>query len=248
MSSYARSTEQGQIDEAPGLMLVTSGIPYGVFNAALLTESFAGDAAAIDEAVRIASRNYRQRRLPWSCWTCEDHFQPDVRPRAGYIFTRLGLRLVAEHHGMLAHPVAPPERTLPAMDLRRVADDVTRRDFIRISSSVFCVPPRVADRVYGSERFWEGHMVGWVGYVNGKPVSTAATDCDASAVGVYSVATIAAYRGRGYGERVTRHALEAAMAASGHRQSILQSTAAGFPLYSRMGYRPATRFAVYVSE
>jgi ribosomal protein S18 acetylase RimI-like enzyme len=72
-------------------------------------------------------------------------------------------------------------------------------------------------------------MTGWVGYVNSQPVTTAVTCVDGEAIGVYSVATVREHRGRGYGETITRFAIDAA-------------------LYRRMGYRPVGRFAVYVAE
>ena len=248
MSSYAQSTEHGDVTEAPGLALVSSGIPYAVFNAALLTPSFAGDVPAIEESVRVAARHYGERRLPWSCWTCQDLLLPEVRERAHAIFGRLGMRLVAEHQGMSTEQLTAASRVLPEMEMRQVSDEATRRDFVRVASSVFYVPPVVARQVYGSERYWRGHMVGWVGYLDGRPVSTAATVRGAGAVGVYCVATMAPHRGRGCAERITRHALERATPGSEYWRSILQSTPAGMPLYERMGYRAGTRFAVYVSQ
>jgi ribosomal protein S18 acetylase RimI-like enzyme len=247
MSNYARSTEHGEVTEADGLLLVNSGVRYAVFNAAVLTASFRGDAAAVEECVHTAARHFRARRQPWSCWVCEDLLQPDVREQSRRQFERLGLQLVAEHVGMTADLVQPPLRALPAMDARRVAGPESRRDFVRLASTVFHLPPRVARQVYDSERFWNGNLVGWVGYVDGTPVSTAATDIHAGVIGVYSVATSSEHRRRGYGEWITRHALEAARQTSGLTRSILQSTTAGLSLYRRMGYRPATRFGVYIS-
>jgi ribosomal protein S18 acetylase RimI-like enzyme len=248
MTSYARSSESGEVTEAPGVLMVNSGVPYAVFNSALLTESFSGDITGIERTVRLAADHYRRRRLPWSCWTCDDFYLDGVRDLAPRVFGRLGLRMVAEHQGMIADRVAPLDRPLPAMEVREVKEDATRRDFVRVAADVFYVPGKVAGRVYGSDRFWRGHMVGWVGYVQGRPVSIAATDTDAAAVGVYSVGTISGLRGRGYGECVTRHAVESAQRATGHHRSTLQSTLAGLALYRRLGYRPASRFSVYVSE
>ena len=139
-------------------------------------------------------------------------------------------------------------RDLPEMKILPVTDETTRRDFVRVASTVFYVPPAVARQIYGSERYWRSQMVGWVGYLNGRPVSTAATHNGAGAVGVYCVATLASHRGRGCAERITRYAVERAMPGSGYRRLILQSTPAGLQLYERMGYRTGTRFAVYVSQ
>jgi ribosomal protein S18 acetylase RimI-like enzyme len=247
MANYSRSTPQGEVSERPGLLLVNSGVPYAVFNAALPTDSFGGDARAIDECVRNAASHYASRNMPWSCWVCEDFFHEDVRGRSRRMFERLGLQLVAEHQGMVADRIEPPRRPPAALDLRLVGDPETRRDFIRIASAAFHLPPAVARMIYDSESYWQGQVVGWVGYARDKPVSTAATCTVNGAVGVYSVATLREYRGRGYGEWITRRALAEAQRDAGPDRSILQSTQAGRSLYIRMGYRPVGRFAVYIS-
>ena len=246
MSSYARSTEQGEVTESPGVVMVNSGVPYSVFNAALLTESITGNLGALTDALNHAERHYERRKMPWSCWTCEDYFDGDLRRDARNLLSQRGLRLVAEHSGMIADSIAAPDRVLPPMEVRRVSDHATRSDFIRVASEVFYLPRGVARRVYDSDRYWEASMVGWVGYVNERPVSTAATDSSAGSVGLYSVATLNGYRKRGYGERITRHALESARRATGFERSILQSTRSGLAMYSRLGYRPLARFLVYV--
>ena len=139
-------------------------------------------------------------------------------------------------------------RELPPLEVRPVHDRETRLGFIQVAGSSFHLPNHVARLIYDSERYWHGDMTGWVGYVRGKAVATAVTCVDSGAVGLYSVATLREFRRRGYGEAVTRHALDAARSVSGIERSILQSTPAGFSMYSRMGYRPMGQFAVYVSE
>lgn len=246
MSNYSRSSESGDVTEVPGLLMVDSGVPYAVFNAALPTDSFRGDLQAIREIVGIAARHYGSRRQPWSCWVCEDLIASEARDFGRHEFERLRLQLVAEHTGMAADSLDQPARPLPEMEMRRVAAIETRRDFIRIASAVFHLPPPVARQIYDSERYWDGHMAGWVGYAGGRAVSTAVTDASGGVVGLYSVATTRDQRRRGYGERIARLAVAEAQRESGYSRTILQSTAAGLSLYRRMGYRPSARFAVYV--
>ncbi|MEO7649899.1 MAG: GNAT family N-acetyltransferase, partial [Bryobacteraceae bacterium] len=68
------------------------------------------------------------------------------------------------------------------------------------------------------------------------------------AIGVYNVATIPAYRRRGFGEAVMRHAIEAARSESGEERTILQATEHGLSLYLSMGYKVVTNVAVYASR
>lgn len=53
--------------------------------------------------------------------------------------------------------------------------------------------------------------------------------------GIYHVATLPAYRGRGIGKAITRVAMQAARRA-GHRQAVLFATPSGFPLYQHLGF------------
>lgn len=59
--------------------------------------------------------------------------------------------------------------------------------------------------------------------------------------GVYGVATIPTMRRRGYGEALTK----AAMNAAAHLPAALQSSQAGIPLYLKMGFREIAQFEVW---
>ena len=91
---------------------------------------------------------------------------------------------------------------------------------------------------------WD-RFLGYVGYHDGEPVSTAAIVIGAGVAGVYNVATIPGSQRHGYGEVVMRHALAAAQREYGVERTLLQSTPSGYRLYERMGYRPVTTVAVY---
>ena len=86
-----------------------------------------------------------------------------------------------------------------------------------------------------------------VGYHGGSPVATAATVTSNGVIGLYNVATAPEHRQRGYGEAITRHALDAATRENGVGGIVLQSTSQGLRLYERMGFQPVTRVLVYNS-
>jgi ribosomal protein S18 acetylase RimI-like enzyme len=86
-----------------------------------------------------------------------------------------------------------------------------------------------------------------VGYLNGLPVTTAATVPSRGAIGLYNVATDPSFRGRGFGEAITRHVMTEAAIQYGSRRMILQSTSHGLRLYERLGFQAVTRILVYNS-
>ena len=146
----------------------------------------------------------------------------------------------------MRHTIAPPAKPLPRLEIRRVGSGSTRDDFCAIGSLCFHVPITWFSEVFDSESVWQ-RFSAHVGYLDGTPVSTTAVIVNSEALGVYNVATVPEYRGRGFGEAVMRHALEEARREHGIERSILQSTPAGLHLYQRMGYRTVTSVAVYAT-
>jgi len=249
MSSYAAATPAGDVVSMDDLRLVSSGVDYPVFNAVLLAKPFQGSSEEWRELLWEAAAHYKARRLGWSLWLSEEMLPRASLPLARASAARVGLRLIAEHHGMVAPEIRPTERGLKEkLEFRPVSDAPARADFCSVILRVFSVPSDIARRIYGSAEFWAGQYKAWVAYIGSQPVATMATCTTAEAVGVYSVGTLARYRGRGIGEAITRHGLQHASNAAGISRSILQSTPAGIPLYRRMGYQGAGRFQVYISS
>lgn len=245
MSAYSRSTEAGEVARFPGLVLVSSGIDYAVFNSAVFA-----DAADHETIVRLAGEArefYVHRKIGWSCWFCPELLDDGSCPRLSQLLERWGLQCVAEHQCMMSDRVTPAARPLPALNVREVQDPQSRLDFIHVCVRTFGLPAAIARQIYGSERFWRGALRGWVGYAGGWPVTTAATEAAEGSIGVYSVATLPEFRRRGYGEAITRHSIREATTACGLECSTLQSTPAGLTLYRGMGYKPCGRFLVFAT-
>jgi ribosomal protein S18 acetylase RimI-like enzyme len=247
LSCYALSDPQGFVEEWPGLCLISSGVRYPSFNSALLTVPVRG-WRELKELIEAARSHFATLRLPWSFWLCEDMLDASGRKESATLLSRAGMRLVAEYHGMETEELKPPGHDLPQFEIRRVETPATRRAFFELMSEIFELPEDVSRAIYGGERYWSSHMIAWVGYVNGKPVCSAATATAAGAIGVYSVGTIPALRRRGFAEAITRHALERARQSSAVRRTILQSTSLGLGLYRRMGFEPITRVSVYIRD
>ena len=75
-------------------------------------------------------------------------------------------------------------------------------------------------------------------------VSTAAGFTIDGAVAIFSVATPAEYRGRGYGAAITAHAAKEGFAA-GADLAALQSSAMGESVYLRLGFREVESYMAY---
>jgi len=156
--------------------------------------------------------------------------------------------VISHPPGMLAEALKPPVRALPALECRPVRDAAARAAFAEITANSFDIPYMVARSVYSREQAWQGDYHGFVGVVNGQVVAIAAMVAAAGALGVYSLATVPAFRRKGYGEALLRAAAGEMSRRTGLTRLVLQSTEAGYELYRRMGFRDVTRFTVYLTK
>jgi len=245
--ALAEDRRSGDVREIGGVAIASAGTSFQMFNAAFLSSPVA-DAADLERRTLIARVQFESRGLEWSFWVCEDLLPPRLRKQAERIFNRCGLRLAVQLPGMCADRLLPPRRALPELEIRRVDDDATRLAFCDIGCTCFHVPLNWFREIFLRRRLWENGFVGWIGYLDGEPVVTAATVTAAGAVGVYNVATLPAHRRRGHGEAIVRYALDRARRESGCERTILQATDYGLQLYLSMGYRTVTTVNVYASE
>jgi ribosomal protein S18 acetylase RimI-like enzyme len=149
---------------------------------------------------------------------------------------------------MLAAALRPPERALPAIECRPVADQPARDAFAAITSVCFDIPYGVSQAVYQTERAWRGTYRGYVGFAQGKPVSIVAIVAAEGILGVYSLATSPEHRRCGYGEALLRAAVAAESARTGPAPVVLQSTETGYRLYRRLGFRDVASFTVFLTK
>ncbi|MGI8743782.1 MAG: GNAT family N-acetyltransferase [Bryobacteraceae bacterium] len=241
----ARST--GEIRDIPGVCLISCGLNYAAFNAALLSEPLSADVNELRTRIQAPAHHFCSRNLRWTYWLCDDYLHPSLRRESRSLFNSLGLATLTEPPGMFAERLLPPKRRLPDLVVRPVADEPTRRAFAHITSVAFEIPQTICRDIYGSSLAWEGDFHGFVGYVDNLPVATAATIVTAGVAGVYSVGTLPHCRKRGYAEALMRHALSMEREKSGIEATVLQATQSGLRMYEQMGYSKITKFSVYIS-
>lgn len=86
----------------------------------------------------------------------------------------------------------------------------------------------------------------YVGMVGGEVVTTGMGVTLGDFVGIFNIATPPEHRGHGYGAAVTARAASDGFS-SGARWSYLQSSAAGFGVYDRLGYTTVERWDCWVA-
>jgi ribosomal protein S18 acetylase RimI-like enzyme len=245
---FGQARNTGEVRDLPGVSLIFCGLNYAAFNAALVAEPIDSDPRALDRVIDVSSKQFDSRNVRWTCWVCEDFLGQSLRRESSRIFSRHGLRPLTEAPGMYAERLLPPRRALPSLEIEMVSDDRTRGAFAHIMSVAFDIPYSVCLAIYGAERAWMGELRGYVGFVNQRPVTTAAAIITGDVVGLYSVATVPEHRRLGYAEAIMRKIVEEAGRSSGIERTVLQATQSGLSLYERMGYRSVTNFNVYIAD
>jgi ribosomal protein S18 acetylase RimI-like enzyme len=236
----------GRLQDLEGLTVVSSGIDFGVFNSAMLT-NLAG-AREFESLVQRADMFFAEGSLRWSFWLCDDMLEKNVRRQASELFREKRLNLVAQTPGMLLETRDIATRQMPGLKIRTVADARTRFDFSQLSTAIFSLPFDIAQRIYSESPVWQQSMVGWVAYKDEQPVGIVALVYEDGVAGIYSLGTLPEHRRNGYGEAMLLHALRFAEQTGGCKYSALQATDQGMGLYRRLGYRTVTTFSVYLRQ
>jgi GNAT superfamily N-acetyltransferase len=241
---FARTRSAGLITELDGVSVASSGMAFHMFNAAFLSTPV-DSGEDLERRIDLAAGLLGANDFRWAFWACEAKMGGSAATAATRLFRRHGLVPALRHPGLACRRLAPPTRPTPGLEIRPVVDAAGRAAFAHVNAIAFRIPFEWCRELYDVEALWDGSFFGYVGFVGGDAVSTSATLVAADAVGVYAVATLPDHEHRGYGEAMTRHALALAGEKAGTELSILQATAAGLPLYRRMGYDVVTHFTVY---
>ncbi len=235
----------GKVHEDRDLEWFVTGLPHPLFNGVMAARLAPRD---VDLKIDAIVDEFRSRGLPleWNVGAL-------TRPRD------LGRHLLA--HG-LEHTL---EVSVMAMDLRElpeseelpeglvISEARTRPDLetcVRIAHTAFGIPVVFAGRLAEIERGLDPdrreRARHFLGRFRGNPVATSELFLSAGVAGLYFVGTLPGEERRGFGRAMTLAALGAARD-SGFRVGTLQATAAGFPIYRRLGFREYYRIGLYAA-
>ena len=137
---------------------------------------------------------------------------------------------------------APPRP--PGLTVVEVHDERTLDDLNAVVIAGYGLPPSCADHMWTLDVLGDARYRAWVGYVDGRPVTTASACLAAGLVGVSVVATVPGARGHGYGEAITWVAVMVAP----NRDATLQASDMGRPVYERMGFETIQTFTTWTTD
>jgi GNAT superfamily N-acetyltransferase len=227
------------VRRAGGVALVATGQPFRLFNQVLVEDAEATEAAIADA---VAATRARGDRFVVNLRTVEDD-------RFLGIVQRLGLSPLSPRPwmpGMALHPLpGPVVPTAGGYEIRPVADAAGLEDHVRTVTEGFEMPEPVVRSIVSPASAARPEVTFYVGYADGRPVSSGLGVRTGRTIGVYNIATVPAARKRGYGAAMTAR-IAADGAAAGCDVAILQASEMGRPIYERLGYRTVVEYMGYI--
>jgi ribosomal protein S18 acetylase RimI-like enzyme len=211
-----------------------SAAPHPWFTGALSSDHpKAGDEAFVAEVIE----HFRQKGVNTFTWWLEPHLRPSDWES---VLSAHGFGFSDDTPGM-AVDLQTLNQALPAVDgleIHTVTDAESLHTWIKVFIYGYGLPPAWESMVY--EMYLKLGLDlparNYLGYLNGKPVSTSSLFLGGGAAGIYSVATLPEARGKGLGAALTLQPLLDARE-MGYHAGVLQSSDMGFNIYKKLGFR-----------
>ncbi|MEW5351205.1 GNAT family N-acetyltransferase [Streptomyces sp. 16-176A] len=232
------------VRDLPGLAVRWADCRFAFWNCVTLTEVGA-DAALVAERLRQAANIMRAKKQPGFLWLFEDLLDGGARAELAEAAERAGLQHAFPGTGMAGDLLPVPDPAHPDLTFVRVRTDDHLRAYADINSRAYGFPSEEGrDGLVGSA-LWKNDVYAYLGLRDGVPVTCAGAVEAQCRLFVVLVATLPEWERRGYGEAVTRKALHEGARATGLTRATLHATAAGAPVYPRIGFRPNSPMHFY---
>jgi GNAT superfamily N-acetyltransferase len=226
-----------------GVLTLLTGLPMDWFNQILIEGEHATPAAVLDAVIQARAQGIdfvvRLRH------GIDDRFIPTL--------IQAGLEAAAPETatpGMVASPIdrdAIAKQAVPELDIQRVTDAVGIDAHRQTATAGFGADPAVAQGTVCADLLGGPDCVLYVGYAVGIPVVSGLGWRTGRTIGVYSIATIASARRRGYAAAMTARIVADGVLA-GCDVAALQASEMGRPIYERLGFRTVVRYTAYTDR
>lgn len=232
----ALSTASGMaVLEDGALLCVTTGAPVAFLNVGFVRRPLDDPEAGLARAVAF----FDGQRLPFVI-----RIREGLDAEAERAAERLGLPYTDTVPGMTLHPVPEPPPPPAGLRITRVSDDAELNVFQEAMSAGFGMPIDIARRLMTRRTIGTDGLECYVGRVDGATVGVSSLFRIGRTAGVYNVAILPAFRGRGFGAAMTWHPVARGRAA-GCDVAVLQASKMGLPVYARMGFRVVAPYRTF---
>lgn len=241
------SDPRADVRDLPGVSVRWAESRFVFWNCLTLTEVGA-EPEVLAERLDRAAGIMREKSRPGFLWVFEDLLAAHAREALPAAAERAGLELAFSGTGMAGDVLPLPEPRHPELTFVRVSTEEHVEAYADLNSRAYGFALADGrDGLVGSE-LWRTGIHAYLGLRRGVPVTAAAAlECDGRLF-VVLVATAPGSERRGFGEAVTRKALHEGARATGLTRATLHATAAGAPVYPRIGFVPNSPIRFYTTS
>lgn len=232
------------VRDLPGIAVRWADCRFAFWNCVTFTEVGA-DTALVERRLAEAADIMRAKTRPGFLWVFEDLLDAQARTALAAAAERAGLVYAFPGTGMAGDLLPVPDPAHPDLTFVRVRTDEQVRAYADLNSRAYGFPPEDGRDGLAGSTLWKEEVHAYLGLRDGVPVTCAATVEAEGRLFVILVATDPRWERRGYGEAVTRKALHEGARATGLTRATLHATAAGAPVYPRIGFAPNSPLRFY---
>lgn len=226
----------GTVQQADGVIATLGNVDLPFLNACL-HDGPLSDLDTVRARLRTAKDLAADCPHPWLFVLCEDWAPMGWEG----VLEEEGFEVAIVSTGMVADDLSPPSRPLPELEFRRVLTEDTARDVAELNGHAYEMPLSMVECICNLH-MWHEDSYGYVGYLDGTPVTCSATFPVNNTAYVAFVATHLDHLRKGYAEAVMRHSVQKGMEGMGVSRTTLHATEVGRPLYAAMGYVGESKF------
>ncbi len=232
------------VRDLPGIAVRWADSRFGFWNCITLTEADAG-AELLRQRLNQAVDIMRTKRHPGLLWLFEDLLDDEARSALETTAEQAGLQYAFPGTGMAGDLLPIPEPVHPDLTFARVGTDEQLRAYADLQSRAYGFPLEEGREGLVGSALWKNGLHAYLALRRDEPVACAAAIEARGRLFITFVATDPRWQRKGYGEAVTRKALYEGARATGLTRATLHATAAGAPVYPRIGFKPNTRIHFY---
>lgn len=232
------------VRDLPGMAVRWAESRFSFWNCVTLTDVGIG-RARLEAQLSQAAEIMRGKSRTGFLWVFDDALTDDARKVLTLTAEQAGLSFALSATGMAGNVLPIPEPVHPKLTFVRVSATDHLRSYADLNSRAYGFPPEDTRDGFRQSELWTKDMFAYIGFEDGNPVTCAATLPADDRLLVVLVATAPEAQRQGYGEAITRKALYEGWRASGLTRATLHATAAGAPVYRRIGFAPNSPISFY---
>jgi GNAT superfamily N-acetyltransferase len=230
----------GVYDDGAVLRIMWADSIMGVLNAIAIQPSHVNEKDLQSSFILVAEYLRNQNRKGYT-WLFEESCEPEIWASMISVADTSGLRLSQSSVAMAVpkpsgtNPYIYPEPAVPHISFQLIRTKRDMERFADLAAEVFEAPTDVVRAGFVND-FLIHHSFSYLALLDGVPVSVGAVMEGAGWLYIANVATLENHRRKGYASALIQVAVREAVKETGIRRLMLMSSAAGQPVYEKLGF------------